>query len=78
MVMLLQERSAAVIIPRQKTLPIISMTSNAFVDDIRAAIESGMDAHIAKPIQLDKPEDTIQQVFDKRKQQEISEGENDS
>ncbi len=35
------------------------MTANAFVDDIRAAIESGMDAHIAEPIQLDKLKDTI-------------------
>ena len=64
--------------PSAKTLMIIAMTANAFVEDIRVAIESGMDAHVAKPIQLDKLKDTIQQVFDKRKQQEISEGENDS
>lgn len=40
--------------PMAKTVPIIAMTANAFVDDIRAAIESGMDAHIAKPIRMDK------------------------
>ncbi|MBD5476481.1 MAG: response regulator [Lachnospiraceae bacterium] len=64
--------------PSAKTLPIIAMTANAFVDDIREAIESGMDAHIAKPIQLDKLKDTIEQVFDKRKQQETSEREEES
>ena len=64
--------------PSAKTLPIIAMTANAFVDDIREAIESGMDAHIAKPIQLDKLKDTIEQVFDKRKQQETSEREDES
>lgn len=64
--------------PSAKTLPIVAMTANAFVDDIRAAIESGMDAHIAKPIRLDKLKDTIQEVFDKRKQQQKDEGENGS
>lgn len=64
--------------PTAKTLPIIAMTANAFVDDIREAIESGMDAHIAKPIRLDKLKDTIEQVFAKRKQQEMNEGEDES
>lgn len=31
-------------------IPIIAMTANAFSEDISAAIRSGMDAHIAKPI----------------------------
>ncbi len=52
--------------PSANTLPIIAMTANAFVEDIRATIDSGMDAHIAKPIHLDKLEDTIQKVFEKR------------
>ena len=60
--------------PSAKTVPIVAMTANAFVDDIRGAIESGMDAHIAKPIQLDKLKDTLQQVFDRRKQQETGKG----
>lgn len=37
-----------------KTLPIIAMSANAFTDDIRKAKESGMDAHIAKPIEMAK------------------------
>jgi len=63
--------------PSAETIPIIAMTANAFVDDIRAAIESGMNAHIAKPVQLEKLKDTIQEVFDRQKQQETDEGENE-
>ena len=35
-------------------IPIIAMTANAFEEDKREAIASGMDGHIAKPIQVDK------------------------
>lgn len=52
--------------PSARTIPIIAMTANAFVDDVRDAIQSGMDAHIAKPVQLDKLKATIQQVFSSR------------
>ena len=57
--------------PSAKTVPIIAMTANAFVDDVRDAIESGMDAHIAKPVQVDKLKSTIQQVLESRAGQEI-------
>ena len=50
-------------------MPIIAMTANAFVDDVREAIESGMDAHIAKPVQIDNLKTTIQQVLDKKAEQ---------
>jgi len=36
------------------------------VDDVRDAIASGMDAHIAKPVQVDKLKGTIQEVLEKR------------
>ena len=55
--------------PSAKTVPIIAMTANAFVDDVREAIESGMDAHIAKPIQINNLKATIQQVLDNRSNQ---------
>ena len=56
--------------PSAKSVPIIAMTANAFVDDVRDAIESGMNAHIAKPVQIDNLKATIQQVLDRRKEQE--------
>ena len=52
--------------PMAKAVPIIAMTANAFVDDIRDAIDAGMDAHIAKPVQIDNLKATIQQVLDSR------------
>ncbi|MDE7268780.1 MAG: response regulator [Lachnospiraceae bacterium] len=55
--------------PSAKSVPIIAMTANAFVDDVRDAIASGMDAHIAKPVQVDNLKTTIQQVLDKRAEQ---------
>ena len=54
--------------PSAKDIPIIAMTANALTDDVREAIDSGMDAHIAKPVQLDILKSTIQQVLDNRKE----------
>ena len=52
--------------PCAQAIPIIAMTANAFVDDVRDAIDSGMDAHIAKPVQVDTLKATIRQVLDSR------------
>ena len=42
-----------------KEIPIIAMTANAFQDDIRNCIDAGMNAHIAKPIDIEKVKMTI-------------------
>ena len=55
--------------PSAKSVPIIAMTANAFAEDVRNAIESGMDAHISKPVQVDNMKATIRQVLDSRKAQ---------
>ena len=34
-------------------IPIIAMTANAFAEDEKAALDSGMNAHVAKPIDID-------------------------
>ena len=33
------------------TVPIVAMTANAYEEDRRAALEAGMDRHLAKPIE---------------------------
>ena len=33
-------------------IPIIAMTANAFAEDVRDALEAGMNAHVAKPIDM--------------------------
>ena len=42
-----------------KSIPIIAMSANTFTDDILEAKKSGMNAHIAKPIEISKMTDTI-------------------
>lgn len=44
-------------------IPIVAMTANAFEEDKKAALDAGMDAHIAKPIEVGKLKATLQQVF---------------
>ena len=45
--------------PLAKTIPIIAMTANAFEEDIQAALAAGMDAHTAKPVDMEKLKATI-------------------
>jgi CheY-like chemotaxis protein len=35
------------------TIPIVAMTANAYKEDVQAALDAGMNAHIAKPINID-------------------------
>jgi signal transduction histidine kinase/ActR/RegA family two-component response regulator len=40
--------------PDAKTIPIVALTANAFKDDIDKSMESGMNAHLAKPMDMEK------------------------
>lgn len=44
---------------RAASVPIIAMTANAFSEDVKASLSSGMNAHLAKPINLATLNDTI-------------------
>ncbi len=48
-------------------IPIIAMTANAFAEDKKAAFAAGMNAHIAKPVSVEKLFDTIERVYSKDK-----------
>ena len=44
-------------------IPIVAMTANAFREDEIAAAEAGMQAHIAKPLDVDKMMGTLREVL---------------
>ena len=44
-------------------IPIIAMTANAFEEDKQKAIEAGMNAHIAKPIEIEKLFSTLKSIL---------------
>lgn len=46
-------------------IPIIAMTANAFAEDVRAAKDAGMNAHVAKPVDVDILRKTIKEVVDR-------------
>jgi len=44
-------------------IPIIAMTANAFAEDRKHALEIGMDAHIAKPVDIRKLHEAMSEVL---------------
>ena len=50
--------------PDAKTVPIIAMTANAFAEDVRAAADAGMNAHLSKPLDVEKMWSTLRGVLE--------------
>jgi len=51
--------------PGAATVPIIAMTANVFKEDIEKCLESGMNGHVGKPIDLDDVLDQLQKYLNK-------------
>ena len=45
------------------SVPILAMTANAFEEDRQEALRCGMNGHIAKPIDIEKLFETLNQVL---------------
>ena len=51
--------------PDAQTIPIVAMTANTFAEDVKSALDAGMNAHLAKPIDMDAVRKTVAQFLDK-------------
>ncbi len=49
--------------PGADTIPIIAMTANAFEEDVQATLASGMSAHTAKPIDMERLKAVVAQFW---------------
>lgn len=51
-------------LPRKdcQELPIIAMSANAFDEDVKQSLESGMNGHLSKPIDMRKLEEVLSQI----------------
>ncbi len=56
--------------PDAQRIPIIAMTANAFAEDEKAALAAGMDAHVAKPLDVELLKRVIRQYVIKKGQDE--------
>ena len=48
--------------PAIANVPIIAMTANAFDEDIKRSLASGMNAHLSKPIEVQKLRELLRQL----------------
>ncbi len=58
-----------------RSIPIVAMTANAFAEDVQAALDAGMNAHVAKPIDLAVLTHTLQTLLGEKPLRNRSSGE---
>lgn len=52
--------------PCGKIIPIVAMTANAFAEDVKEALDAGMNAHVPKPIDMRNLESVIAELIKKK------------
>lgn len=50
--------------PDASSIPIVAMTANAFAEDIQKAFDAGMNAHVAKPIDIGVLRETLRKALE--------------
>ena len=53
--------------PEAQSIPVIAMTANVFVKDVHDALDAGMNAHIAKPLNLETLKSALGSCLSKNK-----------
>ena len=53
--------------PDAETIPIIAMSANAYAEDVQKCLDTGMNAHISKPLYKDVMLETIERFVEKDK-----------
>ena len=49
--------------PDSRTIPIVAMTANAFAEEQRQSMASGMNAHLSKPLSMEKLQETLKEFL---------------
>ncbi len=52
--------------PDSQKIPIIAMTANAFAEDVKEALDSGMNVHVSKPIDMELLKKSINQCLQRK------------
>ena len=53
--------------PELAAIPMIAMTANAFEEDRQAALQAGMNGHLAKPVETDKMFALLREIMESRR-----------
>ena len=52
--------------PDARCIPIIALTANAFEEDVNRCLQAGMDAHLSKPVDIDRLKETLGRIMSSR------------
>ena len=53
--------------PEAGTIPVAAMTANTFAEDVRNALDAGMDGHLAKPIDMPTVRRVVGEMISRRR-----------
>ncbi len=51
--------------PQAKSIPIVAMTANAFAEDVKSALDAGMDGHLSKPIDMNAVREMVGRLLNR-------------